>query len=77
MMRQNQRTRRERRQQIGAEPEVEEVGEDQEDVGDLGVGVEGEVDEDSDPEGNALDSRTMACAIFVKLYLAEGWISGI
>jgi hypothetical protein len=51
MMRQNQRTRRERRQQIGAEPEVEEVGEDQEDVGDLGVGVEGEVDEDSDPRG--------------------------
>jgi hypothetical protein len=30
---------------------VGEVGEDQEDVGDLGVGVEGEVDEDSDPRG--------------------------
>lgn len=48
-MRQSQRTRRGRRRQIEVEPEVVEVGVDQEDVVDLGEGVEGVVEEDFDP----------------------------
>jgi hypothetical protein len=48
MMRQNPRTRRERRQQIEVEPEGEEAEEDQEDVGALEAGVEGVVEGDSD-----------------------------
>ena len=48
MTRQSQRTRPERRQQIGAEPGVEEAGVDQEDVADLEVDVEEVAEEDFD-----------------------------
>jgi hypothetical protein len=48
MMHQSPRTRRERRQQIGAEPEAEEVEVDREDVAALGVDVEEVAAEDSD-----------------------------
>jgi hypothetical protein len=60
MTRQSQRTRPERRQQIGAEPEVEEAGVDQEDVADLEVGVEEVAEEDFDEFSyrNRLDLAT-------------------
>ena len=60
MTRQSQRTRPERRQQIGAELEVEEAGVDQEDVADLEVGVEEVAEEDFDEfsHRNRLDLAT-------------------
>jgi hypothetical protein len=60
MTRQSQRTRPERRRQIGAEPEVEEAGVDQEDVADLEVDVEEVAEEDFDEFSyrNRLDLET-------------------
>ena len=68
MMRQSQRTKRERRQQIGAEPEAEEAGVDREDEVDLEVDVEGVAEEDFEPfsKGNTLDLGTIASVIFVQ-----------
>jgi hypothetical protein len=68
MMRQSQRIRRERRQQIGAEPEVGEDAVDREDVADLGVDVEEEAEEDFDQfaDRNTLDLGTMPSTIFVQ-----------
>jgi hypothetical protein len=60
MTRQSQRTRPERRRQIGAEPEVGEAGVDQEDVADLEVDVEEVAEEDFDEFSyrNRLDLET-------------------
>lgn len=74
MTRQSQRTRPERRQQIGAEPGVEEAGVDQEDVADLEVDVEEAAEEDFD-EFSYRDRLDLGRTPFLQFQAVEDWIA--